>query len=256
VDDVINGYNGSQFEKECLYIVLFGREGKRGILDNFIEFERKRIEEGFKVVEIEAKKSVNFEGIEVTGKMDRIEENGEILRIIDLKSAKSTTEWDRFQVKSYIKIEEGTEGDKKVEGALCHILNRFKFDNITLAGEDFYRVRANIEELREKMSKWIPLKMPANTVLTQICATLKSLRERKMANNLPDEEQRKEALNKNASFVVVAPAGSGKTELLIKRFLTLLKDVKSIDQIVALTFTRKAAQEMRERILKAIESAF
>ncbi len=158
VDDVINGYNGSQFEKECLYIVLFGREGKRGILDNFIEFERKRIEGGFKVVEIEAKKSVNFEGIEVTGKMDRIEENGEILRIIDFKSAKSTTEWDRFQVKSYIKIEEGTEGDKKVEGALCHILDRFKFDNITLAGEDFHRVRANIEELREKNVKVDPFK--------------------------------------------------------------------------------------------------
>jgi ATP-dependent helicase/nuclease subunit A len=98
--------------------------------------------------------------------------------------------------------------------------------------------------------------MPANTVVTQICATLKSLKEKKMANNLPDEEQRKEALNKNASFVVVAPAGSGKTELLIKRFLTLLKDVGSIEQIVALTFTRKAAYEMRERIFKAIESAF
>ena len=158
MDDVINGYDSSQFEKECLNKVLSGREGKKGILDNFIDFERKRIEEGFIVVEIEAKKAVNLEGIEVTGKMDRVEENGEILRIIDFKSGKSATEWDKYQVKIYIKMEKGIESDKKVEGGLCHILDRFKFNNITIAGEDFQRVEANIEELRNKIVKVDPFK--------------------------------------------------------------------------------------------------
>src|SRR6185437_5854391 len=71
----------------------------------------------------------------------------------------------------------------------------------------------------------------------------------------PDQPQRESALDSARSILVQAPAGSGKTDLLARRFLRLLAEVDSPGQIVAITFTKAAAAEMRNRILAELEKA-
>ena len=67
-----------------------------------------------------------------------------------------------------------------------------------------------------------------------------------------DHQVRKKALGQG-SFIVQAPAGSGKTSLLVKRFLNRLLEVKSPKEVLALTFTNKAAAEMAQRLKEALE---
>ena len=70
-----------------------------------------------------------------------------------------------------------------------------------------------------------------------------------------DKVARDCAIEADVSVLVQAPAGSGKTTLLAQRYLRILGQVDAPERILALTFTRRAAQEMRERVLQALAAA-
>jgi ATP-dependent helicase/nuclease subunit A len=68
----------------------------------------------------------------------------------------------------------------------------------------------------------------------------------------PDHDARQAARDPRLNVVLEASAGTGKTSVLVDRYLSLLREGVQPRHILALTFTRKAAAEMRERVVQRL----
>ena len=69
-----------------------------------------------------------------------------------------------------------------------------------------------------------------------------------------DQHARDQALDPSHSVIIQAPAGSGKTGLLIRRYLKLLAQSEEPEQILCITFTRKATAEVRKRVIETLKA--
>jgi ATP-dependent helicase/nuclease subunit A len=76
-----------------------------------------------------------------------------------------------------------------------------------------------------------------------------------LADDLADAAARRAAVDPSQNVVLEASAGTGKTRVLVERYINLLLAGVDPDNILAITFTRKAAAEMRQRIVERLIEA-
>ncbi len=69
-----------------------------------------------------------------------------------------------------------------------------------------------------------------------------------------NDEQNLAVYSRGSSILVSAPAGSGKTKILVNRMMSLIEDDHfNVDSLLVLTFTKAAALEMKQRLIESLD---
>ena len=77
------------------------------------------------------------------------------------------------------------------------------------------------------------------------------MRHRDLFENL-NKQQIKAVSQIDGTMLVLAGAGSGKTTVLVRRIIYMIEQGIAPDNILAITFSHKAAMEMRSRVIKNV----
>lgn len=124
--------NLPELQKQSLSAFLFGKEGRKGFIEEFIDFEKKRVQDGWKIFKIEeefSKQLSDFDNIEIKGRIDRIElnNNGTKAKIIDFKTkSNEINDRDKFQLEMYKNFLINNFGN--VQEFECKIVKLLKLD--------------------------------------------------------------------------------------------------------------------------------
>lgn len=104
-------------------------------------------------------------------------------------------------------------------------------------------------------AKSLPLFLPVESIIQVSVSIKKNKKALKIMQFTPQQQQA--IFTQDRHLIVTAGAGSGKTRVLVERFIHLLHSNPTwkLTDIVAITFTEKAAREMRDRIRRAIDKA-
>ena len=127
------------------------------------------------------------------------------------------------------------------------------FEDDELVKKNFVNLKLDIEIPQQEVNK-LPETPMFSTSANSNKNIVKNVCAEKSLNYGLDEFQQKAVESAHNQLLIIAGPGSGKTTVLTQRIAHLISDKNIAPQnCLAITFTRKAAQEMRERLAKISE---